>query len=78
MGKQTQDKAFEGLVADRRGDVLLAQGKKDGARAAYQAAYKALEPTLDYRRVVEAKLTALGAAPEPAVAASAASAGVPK
>ncbi|HEV8313571.1 MAG TPA: tetratricopeptide repeat protein [Burkholderiaceae bacterium] len=72
------DKAFEGLVADRRGDVLLAQGKKDDARAAYQAAYKALEPTVDYRRLVEAKLTALGAAPEAAAAASAASAGVKK
>jgi predicted negative regulator of RcsB-dependent stress response len=72
------DKAFEGLVADRRGDVLLAQGKKDDARAAYQAAYQALEPTVDYRRLVEAKLTALGAAPEAAAAASAASAGVKK
>jgi predicted negative regulator of RcsB-dependent stress response len=69
------DKAFEGLVADRRGDVLLAQGKKDDARAAYQSAYKALEPSVDYRRLVEAKLTALGAAPEPAASASAASAG---
>jgi predicted negative regulator of RcsB-dependent stress response len=63
-------KPFEALVADRRGDVLLAQGKKDEARAAYQAAFKGLEAQ-DYRRLVEAKLTALGAAP----AAAAASAG---
>ena len=34
--------AFEGLVADRRGDILMIQGKKDEARAAYQAAYKGL------------------------------------
>jgi predicted negative regulator of RcsB-dependent stress response len=47
-------------VADRRGDVLMAQGKKDEARAAYQAAYKAMDEKLDYRRLVEAKLTALG------------------
>ena len=62
---------FEGLVADRRGDVLAAQGKADEARAAYQAAYQALGEKIDYRRVVEAKLTALGA--PPAAAASPAS-----
>jgi predicted negative regulator of RcsB-dependent stress response len=65
---------FEGLVADRRGDVLLAQGKTAEARAAYQAAWAAMEATLDYRRVVDAKLTALGAAPVPASAPMAASA----
>ncbi len=61
---------FESLVADRRGDILLAQGKTAEARAAYQAAWAGMEPTLDYRRVVDAKLTALGAPPA-AVAASA-------
>lgn len=65
-----QAKEFVGLVADRRGDVLLAQGKKDDARAAYQAAYKAMDDKVDYRRLVEAKLTALAAAPTPAAAAS--------
>ena len=67
---------FEALVADRRGDVLIMQGKKDEAVTAYTAAYKALAEKADYRRLVEAKLTALGAAPDmpvaPAVAASAA------
>lgn len=57
-------KEFEPLVADRRGDILLAQGKKDEAKAAYLAAWKAMDPALDYRRLVDAKLTALGAAPE--------------
>ena len=56
--------SFAGLAADRRGDILTAQGKADEARAAYQAAFDAMAPTLDYRRLVEAKLTALGAAPE--------------
>jgi predicted negative regulator of RcsB-dependent stress response len=56
--------SFAGLAADRRGDILTAQGKAEEARAAYQAAFDAMEPTLDYRRLVEAKLTALGAAPE--------------
>ncbi|GIX25112.1 MAG: hypothetical protein KatS3mg122_2343 [Caldimonas sp.] len=55
--------AFEGLAADRRGDIQLAQGHKDAARQEYEKAYRALDPSLDYRRVVEAKLTALGAAP---------------
>jgi predicted negative regulator of RcsB-dependent stress response len=57
-------KEFEALVADRRGDVLLAQGKKDEAKAAYQKAYDAMDPAVDYRRLIEAKLTALGAAPD--------------
>ena len=65
-------KEFEALVADRRGDVLLAQGKKDDARKAYEAAYKAIDEKLDYRRLIDAKLTALGAAPV-AVSAAAAS-----
>ena len=57
---------FEALVADRRGDILLAQGKKQEAKAAFEAAYAGMEARLDYRRVVEAKLTALGAPPAPA------------
>ena len=61
---------FAGLVADRRGDVLLAQGKTAEARSAYQAAWEAMSDKIDYRRLVEAKLTALGAPPEPALAAS--------
>ncbi len=56
---------FDALVADRRGDILMAQGKKDEARAAWQKAYAAMDAKLDYRRVVEAKLTAIGAAPAP-------------
>lgn len=63
-------KEFAALAADRRGDVLLAQGKKDEARNAYQAAFKAMDAKIDYRRLVEAKLTALAAPPAPAAAAS--------
>ena len=63
-------KAFGALANDRRGDILLAQGKKDEAAIAYRAAWDAMEPTLDYRRLIDAKLTALGAAP-PAAPASA-------
>jgi predicted negative regulator of RcsB-dependent stress response len=67
--------SFEALVSDRRGDVLLAQGKSDQARTAYQAAWKAMDEKLEYRRLIDAKLTALGAAPLPLDAA--AQAGVP-
>ena len=51
---------FEGLAADRRGDVLIAQGKRDDAKAQYQAAWKALAAEVEYRRLVEAKLAGLG------------------
>ena len=55
---------FESLLADRRGDILLAQDKSDEARAAYLQAWKAMDSKLGYRRIVEAKLAALGTAPE--------------
>ncbi len=63
---------FAGLVADRRGDILLAQDQKDAAKAAYLDAWKAMGEASDYRRIVEAKLASLGAAPaaEPATRAS--------
>ncbi|MEP7100003.1 MAG: tetratricopeptide repeat protein [Burkholderiales bacterium] len=54
---------FVALVSDRRGDVLIAQGKKDEAKAAYAKAWAAMDPKVDYRRLIDAKLTALGAAP---------------
>jgi predicted negative regulator of RcsB-dependent stress response len=56
-------KQFEALVADRRGDVLNAQGKPEDAKAAYTKAWQAMDAKIDYRRLIEAKLTALGAAP---------------
>jgi predicted negative regulator of RcsB-dependent stress response len=67
------DGPFAALAADRRGDVLLAQGKKADARAAYERAYKLMDDKVEYRRLLDAKLTALGAAPGAAAAASAAS-----
>ena len=56
-------KAFEALVADRRGDILQLQGKRAEARAEYAKALKALEEGADYRRLVEVKLAALGGDP---------------
>lgn len=60
---------FVALVADRRGDVMMAQGKTDEARSAWQAAYAAMDAKVDYRRLIEAKLTSIGAAPGVAPAA---------
>ena len=57
------------LVADRRGDVLAAQGKAEEAAAAWRQAWDGLPERLEYRRLVEAKLTAVGAAPAASEAA---------
>jgi predicted negative regulator of RcsB-dependent stress response len=62
---------FEALVADRRGDVLLAQGKPSEARSAYQAAWKAMDEKIEYRRLIDAKLTSLGVPPAAASASGA-------
>jgi len=63
---------FAALVADRRGDVLLTQGKSEDAKAAYLKAWNAMDAKIDYRRLIEAKLNLLGV--QPAGAASAAEA----
>ena len=55
---------FSGLVADRKADIYLLQGKKSDAIADYQKAYKLLDERSEYRRLVEVKLGALGVSPE--------------
>ncbi len=74
-------KEFEALGADRRGDIFLAQGKRDEAKKSFEAAYKGLDERSEYRRLVEVKLNSLGveveakkaeAAPTPIPAAAAA------
>ncbi|KVE26372.1 hypothetical protein WS67_16000 [Burkholderia singularis] len=57
----TPPDAFKGLVADRRGDLLAAQGKSDDARAAYKLALDALpKDDSSSRQLVQFKLDALG------------------
>jgi len=51
---------FAALSADRKGDILMAQGKKPEAKAEYQKAYKLMDERTEYRRLVEVKLNALG------------------
>jgi len=57
---------FEGLVADRLGDIALATDDTAGAIAAYQKAWSALGRDLPYRRLIEVKLNALGSTGETA------------
>jgi predicted negative regulator of RcsB-dependent stress response len=62
---------FLALVSDRRGDVLLAQNKPELAVAAYRKAWDLMDTKLEYRRLIDAKLTALAAPPEAPKAAGA-------
>ncbi|MCB5206054.1 tetratricopeptide repeat protein [Methylovorus mays] len=57
---QKHDAAFDGLFADLKGDILLAQGKKAEAKQAYQEALLKLDEQGRYRRFTEHKLESLG------------------
>lgn len=57
---------MSGLAADLRGDVLQAKGQSADAVSAYQQAWSKLADTPDYRRLVQAKLNALGIDPDAA------------
>ena len=52
--------SFEGLFADRRGDVLAAQGKAAEAKKAWNEALESLGPTNPLTPIVKLKLDALG------------------
>jgi predicted negative regulator of RcsB-dependent stress response len=67
---QVKPASFAALVSDRRGDIEMAQGQKDAAIKAWKVAYDGLPDTAQYRILVEAKLTAQGAAPAASGAAS--------
>lgn len=51
---------FAGLVADRRGDLLVAQNKLDEARTAYRDALEKTDAKNPARQLIELKLEALG------------------
>ena len=51
---------FAGAVADRKGDILVAQNKIAEARAAYQAALDAMDKKNPGRQLVQLKLDAIG------------------
>ena len=54
--------SFNGLFADRRGDIYTAQGKSAEARAAYKEALEKLPQQGTYRAIVQVKLDGLGGA----------------
>jgi predicted negative regulator of RcsB-dependent stress response len=56
--------SMSGLASDLKGDILMAKNQNAEALLAYRAAWKALSDTPDYRRLVEAKLNALGVDPQ--------------
>ncbi len=62
---------FAGDVADRKGDVLVAQNKVAEARAAYLAALGAMDKKNPGRQLVEMKLEAIGGTVPAAVPAAA-------
>jgi predicted negative regulator of RcsB-dependent stress response len=56
--------AMAGLAADLKGDVLQAKGQSAEAIAAYKTAWTQLTDSPEYRRLVQAKLNALGVDPQ--------------
>jgi len=60
---------FGAEVADRKGDVLVAQNKLLDARTAYQAALDKMAKNHPGRQIVQVKLDAIGGAPEGAAPA---------
>ncbi len=61
---------FDALVADRKGDIFLLQGKKSEAIAEYEKAFRNFEERTEYRRLVEVKLNSLGRDPQSGVTVS--------
>lgn len=57
---EKHDVGFDGLFADLKGDILVAQGKPTEAKAAYADALSHLDAEGHYRRYTERKLDALG------------------
>ena len=66
---------FAGAVADRKGDILVAQNKLADARTAYLAAFTATDKNNPGRQLIQVKLEAIGGSvPEEKAKAAAAAA----
>jgi len=68
---QLKDAGYASMVADLRGDILAAQGKKDEARAAYQIAVDKATDRSPLKPISQAKLDAFGGSPPKPVEAKA-------
>jgi predicted negative regulator of RcsB-dependent stress response len=58
-----KDPEFLYLAEDKRGDIYMAQSKLTEAKSAYEKAYSGMDEKLDFRKIVEFKLNALGVNP---------------
>jgi predicted negative regulator of RcsB-dependent stress response len=56
--------SLKGLAFDLQGDIRMSKNQKDEALTAYRNAWQFLEDIPDYRRLVEAKLNAMGVDPQ--------------
>ena len=55
--------AFDALVADRKGDIYMLQAQRAQAVIEYKKAFSGFEDRVEYKRLVEVKLNALGVDP---------------
>ena len=69
--EQVKEEGYASMVADLRGDVLAAQGKRDEARAAYQIAVEKASDRSPLKAISQAKLDAFGGSPPKVVEAKA-------
>ncbi len=65
LAGQKAPAGFEALYDDRLGDISMLQDKKEEAKTHFLSAWKAMEETNEYRRLIEIKLAALGVNPRP-------------
>jgi predicted negative regulator of RcsB-dependent stress response len=59
---ENKDEAFVAVAADLRGDIMLAQGRIDEARASYKTAAEKADARSPVKGIAETKLNALGGA----------------
>jgi predicted negative regulator of RcsB-dependent stress response len=57
---KTAPAGFQPLFDDRMGDIALIEGKHEEAKTRFTSAYKGMEESTEYRRLIEVKLGTLG------------------
>ena len=65
LAGQKAPAGFQALYDDRLGDIAMLQNKKEEAKTYFLSAWKAMEQTNEYRRLIEIKLAVLGVNPQP-------------
>ncbi len=57
---KTVPPGFQPLFDDRMGDIALIEGKNDEAKTRFSSAFKGMDESTEYRRLIEVKLGTLG------------------